>query len=208
MTRILHIVCSPRDNSQSRLVADTLLETYAGLHAGAKVDFLDLWDIQLPEMRGDVLMAKDAISAKREHTKAQATAWETVQRETARLLEYDVFVISTPMWNWSLPYRLKHYIDVITQPGITFKWTPERGYEGLLQGRRAVIAYTSSFDYGDGSPIQRFDHQKSYLEDWLYMIGVDNVRTITFAPTHPDAPAMPAARAQALKQALALARTL
>lgn len=208
MTKILHIVCSPQDNSQSRLMADALLETYVELHAGAQVDVLDLWDVQLPEMREDVLNAKYAISAKRELTAAQAVAWDTIQRETARVFEYDVFVISTPVWNWSLPYRLKHYIDVITQPGLTFKWTPERGYEGLLHGRRAVVAYTSSFDYGNGSPLWRFDHQKDYLEDWLHMIGVDDIRTIAFAPTHPDAPAMPAARAQALKQAVALAGTL
>lgn len=208
MTRILHIVCSPRANSQSRLVADALIEAYAGLHAGAKVDVLDLWDLQLPEMREDVLNAKYAVLAKREHTPAQAIAWEAVQRETARLFQYDVFVISTPMWNWGLPYRLKHYIDVITQPGLTFKWTPERGYEGLVLGRRAVVAYASSFDYADGSPLARFDHQKGYLEDWLRMIGIDDIRTIAFGPTHPDAPAMPAARAQAMKQAEALARTL
>ena len=208
MTKVLHIVCSPLDNSQSRLVADTLLETFAGLHAGAQVDVLDLWDVHLPEIRDEVLNAKISISAKRELTAAQAAAWDAIQRETARLFEYDVFVISTPMWNWSVPYRLKHYIDVVTQPNLTFKWTPERGYEGLLKGRRAVVAYTSAFDYGDDSELRRFDHQKGYLEDWLYIVGVDDIRTIAFAPTHPDAPGMPAARAQALTQAVELARTL
>lgn len=205
---ILHIVCSPREASQSRLVADALVGTYIETHAGARVDELNLWDLALPEMREDVLNAKYAILGRREHTPAQAAAWATVQAEVARLLAYDVFLISTPMWNWSLPYRLKHYIDVVTQPGLTFKWTPERGYEGLVLGRRAVVVYASSFDYGHGSPLARLDHQKSYLEDWLRIIGVDDIRTIAFGPTHPDAPAMPAMRDQALRRAVEIARQL
>ncbi|QYY34247.1 NAD(P)H-dependent oxidoreductase (plasmid) [Cupriavidus pinatubonensis] len=202
------MACSPRENSQSRLVAEALLETYTATRPDAHVDVLDLWDLQLPEMREDVLNAKYAIFARREHTAAQAAAWETVKREAARLLDYDVLLFSTPMWNWSRPYRLKHYIDVITQPGLTFKWTPERGYEGLVSGRRAIAVYASSFDYAQGSPLASFDHQKSYFEDWLRMIGINDIQTIAFGPTHPDAPAMPTAREQALTHAAAIARTL
>ena len=70
VTRILHIACSPRENSQSRLVAEALLETYTATRPNAHVDVLDLWDLQLPEMREDVLNAKYAIFARREHTAA------------------------------------------------------------------------------------------------------------------------------------------
>ncbi|TPQ25174.1 NAD(P)H-dependent oxidoreductase [Cupriavidus pinatubonensis] len=62
--------CSPRENSQSRLVAEALLETYTATRPDAHVDALDLWDLQLPEMREDVLNAKYAIFARREHTAA------------------------------------------------------------------------------------------------------------------------------------------
>jgi len=208
VTKILHIVCSPRENSQSGMVARTLLDTYAATHTDTRIDTLDLWQLQLPEMREDVLNAKYAVFARREHTAEQAAAWESVQREVTRLLEYDVFVFSVPMWNWGLPYRLKHYIDVITQPGLTFKWTPERGYEGLVLGRRAVVIYASSFDYSAGAPLAPFDHQKPYLEDWLRMIGVDAIDTIAYGPTHPDAPAMPAAREDALVRAAGIARSI
>ena len=30
----------------------------------------------------------------------------------------NVLVISTPMWNLSVPYVLKQYIDIVIQPGI------------------------------------------------------------------------------------------
>lgn len=208
MTKILHIVGSPRENSQSAMVAQALLDTYAAKHANPRIDTLNLWELDLPEMREDVLNAKYAVFARREHTAEQAAAWATVRKEVARLLEYDVLLFSVPMWNWGLPYRIKHYIDVITQPGLTFKWTPERGYEGLVLGRRAVVIYASSFDYAAGTPLAPFDHQKPYLEDWLRMIGVDAIETIAFGPTHPDAPAMPAAREQALARAAAIAVSL
>jgi putative NADPH-quinone reductase len=32
------------------------------------------------------------------------------------------------MWNFGIPYKLKHYIDVLTQPGQTFNFDPTTGY--------------------------------------------------------------------------------
>ena len=28
-------------------------------------------------------------------------------------------LISTPMWNFGIPYKLKHWLDIINQPGLT-----------------------------------------------------------------------------------------
>jgi len=118
------------------------------------------------------------------------------------------FWFSTPMWNFGLPYRLKHYVDVVTQPGLTFTWTPERGYEGLVRGRRAIVVYASSFDYAESAPLAAYDHQKPYLEAWLRMIGVDDIRTVACGPTHPDTPVMTDARSMTPSQAVAVAQAL
>ncbi|MFJ1253919.1 FMN-dependent NADH-azoreductase [Cupriavidus sp. CuC1] len=208
VSNVLHIVASPRESSQSGLVAGAFSQEYLQTHRGARVDELDLWALDLPEIREDILNAKYAVLARREHTEAQARAWEVIKQEAARLLAYDTLVISTPMWNFGLPYRLKHYIDVVTQPGLTFKWTPEKGYEGLVHGRRAVVIYASSFDYAAGTPLAGFDHQKPYLDAWLRFIGITDISTITFAPTHPDAPAMGSARDAAMTRALAIAGSM
>jgi FMN-dependent NADH-azoreductase len=43
------------------------------------------------------------------------------------------------MWNFGVPYVLKHYIDVITQPGLTFSFNPATGFSGLVTGRPATV---------------------------------------------------------------------
>ncbi len=40
----------------------------------------------------------------------------------------DHYVFAVPIWNGGLPYRLKQYIDIITQLGISFNFDPEKGY--------------------------------------------------------------------------------
>jgi hypothetical protein len=43
------------------------------------------------------------------------------------------------MWNFGIPYKLKHWIDVITQPGLTFRFDPAQGYLPLLKDRPTVV---------------------------------------------------------------------
>ena len=41
------------------------------------------------------------------------------------------------MWNFGIPYKLKQWIDVITQPGLAFRFDPAQGY--LPLGGRSVL---------------------------------------------------------------------
>jgi FMN-dependent NADH-azoreductase len=96
------------------------------------------------------------------------------------------------MWNAGVPYILKQFIDVISQPGLLFGFDPERGYTGLMRGKRAAIIYTSAV-YGEGrGPAFGSDFQASYLEDWLRWSGVRDISTIQFRPNlavaDPDTP--------------------
>ena len=55
----------------------------------------------------------------------------------------DKYLFSLPMWNFGIPYKLKHYIDVLVQPTYTFSFSPKEGYKGLVtrkEGRRGLRA--------------------------------------------------------------------
>lgn len=69
-----------------------------------------------------------------------------IVHEASRLFSYDKLLFSVPMWNWSIPFVLKRFIDVVTQPGVLFEWSPAMGYVGLLKKPVAII-YSSSFAY-------------------------------------------------------------
>ena len=64
--------------------------------------------------------------------------WEEIEVQIARFKEADAYLISTPMWNFSLPYALKQYLDLLIQPGYLFRYV-DGGVEGFLRGRRVVV---------------------------------------------------------------------
>ena len=86
------------------------------------------------------------------------------------------------MWNAGIPYILKQFIDVVSQPGMVFSFDPELGYTGLVTGRKAAVVYTSAV-YGPGRPPSfGSDFQAPYLRDWLNWAGIADVTEIAFRP--------------------------
>ena len=62
-------------------------------------------------------------------------SWSQVETVFKRFAAADVYVINTPLWNNGIPYALKQFIDLVTQPGWTFGFDPASGYKGLMTGK-------------------------------------------------------------------------
>jgi FMN-dependent NADH-azoreductase len=108
--------------------------------------------------------------------------------------------------NAGVPYILKQLVDVVSQPGMVFAFDPDRGYSGLLTGRRAVVAYTSAV-YGVGRPSSfGSDFQSTFLEDWLNWSGITDVTGVEFRPNLAVADA-DRRRMEAHRRATELGRT-
>ncbi len=89
------------------------------------------------------------------------------------------------MWNFGIPYRLKHYLDIIVQPGITFGVNNRHEHIGLLKDRPVQLVLTRSSPLPEHSPE---DFQLSYLKHILGFIGLKNVRaTLLEGTTLPQA---------------------
>ena len=71
-------------------------------------------------------------------------------RLALRLSLADRVLISTPMWNFSIPYKLKQWFDVIIQPGLAFRFDPAQGYLPLLEDRPTVVILASGSDFVTG----------------------------------------------------------
>jgi FMN-dependent NADH-azoreductase len=88
------------------------------------------------------------------------------------------------MWNGGIPYKLKQYIDIVHQPGLTFGLDPAKGYFGLLEGKKATIVYTSgAFSRSMPSPAFGIDHQSTFMTAWLNQAGVMDIEEIRYQPT-------------------------
>jgi FMN-dependent NADH-azoreductase len=196
MSRLLHISASPRgERSESLAIAATFLETFRQVNPEVPVDRFDLWDGTLPAFGPDAAAAKMAIFAGEAPQGAAADAWRTATDTFHRFAAADLYLFSVPMWNAGIPYVLKQLIDVISQPGLVFGFDPERGYTGLLTGKKAAVIYTSAV-YGPGrGPAFGADFQAPYFDDWLRWAGITDITEIQFRPNLATADADTARRA-------------
>lgn len=184
MTKLLHIIASPRDvDSKSNALALAYIEAQRRADPDLTVDTLDLWREPLPEFDGDQAAAKMTFFGVGELDGNRKTAWDEIVRITQRFIDADHYVLGVPMWNGGIPYRLKLYIDILTQPGLLFGFDPVTGYSGLLNEKKATVFYTSGV-YARGVPAAfGLDFQSNYLKWWLNFIGVSEIETIRFQPT-------------------------
>ncbi|MHB8833235.1 MAG: FMN-dependent NADH-azoreductase [Desulfobacteria bacterium] len=184
MARLLYVEASPRkERSASTGVAKAFVEEYRKTHSGDGIDTLDLWDTILPEFNGEVIDAKYAILHGQPHTPGQKAAWRAVEGVIERFKGADKYLFSLPMWNFGIPYKLKHYIDVIVQPTYTFSFSPKEGYKGLVTGKKAAVVYARGGAYPAGSGGEAFDLQKKYMEQVLGFIGFTDITAIVVEPT-------------------------
>ena len=128
MKKVLYIEASPRkDRSHSIKAAKTYLDTLVKENPDVHIKNIDLWDYDLPEFNGDMLNAKYAVLHGGEPTGQEIAAWAKVRALFDEFADADHYIFAIPMWNFSIPYKMKHYIDVISQPGMAWRYTPEEG---------------------------------------------------------------------------------
>ncbi len=184
MATLLHIQATATPElSYSLRAAQAFLESYRESHPGDRIDTLDLGKDRIPDFLGLVARGKYRILHGEPHTKEEANAWEAVASEIERFKKADKYVISSPMWNFTIPYRLKQYFDVIVQPGYTFAYSSEKGYTGLVTGRPVMLFLARGGEYKPGTGAAAFDFQRPYLETILRFIGFTEIGVIVVEPT-------------------------
>jgi FMN-dependent NADH-azoreductase len=204
--KLFYIEASPRkERAYSIKVAQQFLNTYKETNPSHTIESFDLWQTSLPEFDGATINAKYRILHGETHTDAEATAWNSVEELFNQFDSADKFVFSLPMWNFGVPYKLKHYIDIITQPGLSFSFTPEDGYSGLVTGKPAAVIYARGGEYSSSEAAAGMDFQKRYLEMWLGFIGFTDITPILVEPTLSDPSDAEKTLNQALEQAAAVA---
>jgi FMN-dependent NADH-azoreductase len=183
MTRLLHISASPRgEASESLAIATQFLEAVRDVRPDVTIDTFDLWDGTLPEFGPLAAQAKMAVFAGQTPTGEQAAAWQAAKDTFERFNAADEYLFTVPMWNHGIPYILKQFIDVVSQPGMVFGFDPVAGYTGLLTGKKAAVIYTSAV-YAPGRPPSfGDDFQAPYVHSWLRWTGIDNITSIEFRP--------------------------
>jgi FMN-dependent NADH-azoreductase len=169
--RILHLDASQRDEgSVSRMLSKRIVTTLCGRFPEAEVVRRDLRDgVELVD--DEWIRANDTPAEKR--SDAQKRTLEYSDALVAELADSDVWVIGTPVYNFSLPPVLKAWVDQICRARVTFAYS-EEGSRGLLADRKVFLAIASGGSKV-GSPTE---FVSPYLLQVLAFIGIEDVEII------------------------------
>ncbi len=189
MANVLYIKASPMGElSYSEAVANAFIDAYKQNHASDNIKMINLFEKELPQFDFKAAGAKYKIMHNKEHTPADKKIWAEIVSIIEEFKSADKYVLSVPMWNFCIPYRLKQYIDIIVQPGLTFTVNEQGRYEGLVKNRPIFIAYARGGEYKPGTDAEALDLQKKYLELILGFIGFSDIRSVTVEPTLAGGP--------------------
>jgi len=127
-------------------------------------------------------------------TGADAGERADAERTMQQFLEADVIVVGAPMYNFTIPSKLKAWIDRIAVAGKTFRYT-ESGPVGLAGDKRVVVAIGSGGVHAGGPS----DFIEPYLRTLFGFLGVTKIEFVraegvAMSPQH---------RSQAIDRALA-----
>ncbi len=145
--KILFINACVRKESRTLLLANELLSGLRG----------EIIEVNLPLL--DLLPLNEERLAKR-------TIDENNQVYAKQFANADTIVIAAPLWDLSFPALLKIYIENISIPGITFKYT-ENGPVGLCKAKKILYVSTSG---GINYPDFGFNYIKA-LANMIFGIG-------------------------------------
>ncbi len=173
--KLLHIDSSILgDASVSRAVSASIVEHLAAGKPDLQVSARDLAAKPISHLSGAYLAGQ---SAEAKHDQAQQEDLALGGEALAEFIAADIVVVGSPMYNFTVPSQLKAWVDRICVAGKTFRYT-EQGAQGLMGGKRVILALSRGGFYGAGAPHAAFDHQESYLRAVFTFMGITDLQVV------------------------------
>jgi FMN-dependent NADH-azoreductase len=176
---VLHIQSSPRgDKSNSIALTNAFLAASRKVLPAINEDILNVWNENLPEFDNASIGAKYKAISHQPMSVAESRTWNRILELIGRFQRANRIVLGLPMWNFSIPYKLKQLIDLTAQRNYLFTYDGKQ-YGPSLNIPKALVVYTRGSTYREDTPIPpSFDHQAPYIDFWLRMIGVREVLSV------------------------------
>lgn len=140
------------EQSVSRQLTSSVIGKLSAAYPDAEIIHHDFALEPIPHLSDAEFLAWQGVEPNNE------TAQQRVARNTQYLEEFlssDIVVIGTPMYNFSFPSQLKAWLDRLSVAGKTFRYT-ENGPQGLVEGKRVIIASSRGGVYSEGSTSRSF----------------------------------------------------
>lgn len=177
---ILHIDCSPRPTSYSRLLSAAIVEKLLAIVPDANIRRRDLGMDPIPHLSAEyaaVLATPESLAAA-DMSSDSLLLSEQLIREVENA---NVVVIGTPMNNFTIPSVLKAWIDQVLRVNRTIRSTPG-GKVGMLQDRPVFVGIASGGIFA-GDDANQKDFLTPYFSAALGCIGLKSVHFVSLQGT-------------------------
>ncbi len=207
MQKLLHIIASPReDDSRTLQVAGAFMEAFQESHSDFVYEELNLAKAELPSLGQKRVDGKYLLLDGKNLYGGIKESWAEILRLIEQFLSADVYLVSTPMWNFHIPYMLKHYIDLIVQPKYLFRYT-DAGPEGLAKNKKMVVAASRGGNY-DAEKTKHFDFQEPYLRAIFGFVGIVDIEFVIAQPMDQEIELQKERLSEAMEKAKRIAREI
>jgi FMN-dependent NADH-azoreductase len=195
---------TPRGEQSNTLQASAeFLDSMRSAQENVSVDVIDLFDQDLPALAGDNLETKYSLLYGQPIDRGHAQSWNHIENLVRHFLSADVYLITSPMWNLTILYVLKYYIDCIVQPGLLFRYSDVGTIIPMVLGKRMVCVTSRGSSYST-EHTRWLDFQEPYLRAIFGFVGIKEIDFLN-AETMDVSPSL---RTNALAAACAGARRL
>lgn len=179
MNKVLIINASVRkERSQSRKLTQIFIDNWKAKHPADLFVYREVGIDVIPPI--DEPWIASAFKEPSERTEAQRNVLRLSDELVGELKDNDIYVIATPMYNWSIPSGLKAYIDQIMRINETWKFKsgiPDGDYVGLLQGKKMfILSSRGDTGYAMHEKNEKMNFQTTYLQFIFQMLGVHDSR--------------------------------
>ncbi len=180
MKRLLHIIATPREvESRTLQVTGPFLEAFQESHGDWIIDEINLAKEELPSLTLKQVGGKYVLLGGKELFGTFKEAWVEIEQHIERFKSADMYLISTPMWNFNIPYTLKHYIDIIVQPRYLFRYREDGTAEGLIKNKKMIVITSRGGEYTKDKSL---DFQEPYLRGIFGFVGIEDMVFIKAEP--------------------------
>ncbi len=179
--KLIHIIATPREElSRTLQVSEVFLDSFKKSHPDWVIDELDLFKENLPPLSVKSVTGKYVLLEGKDLFGSLKEIWAEILQHIERFKTADFFLVSTPMWNFHVPYILKHYIDLIVQPKYLFRYRDDGSVEGLAKDKKMVVITSRGGQYsGENSSL---DYQEPYLRQIFGFVGITDIDFIKVEP--------------------------
>lgn len=181
MKKLFHIIATPReDESRTLRVSKAFVQSFAAAHKDWAIEEMNLFKEALPPLTVKRVDGKYALLSGKDLSGDQQNAWKDIVAHIERFLSADAYLVSAPMWNFGIPYTLKHYLDIIIQPKYMFRYTAT-GAEGLVKNKSMTVISSRGGDYSSEA-MKVYDFQVNYLKAIFGFVGITDIRFVIAQP--------------------------